>query len=166
MKEKNEEIVMMVGSIFPGNTNSVAEFNIYNDPHVAAIVFQSGVKINMLGLDVTEKALLHRENILKMRNSGKTGNMLYALFENYRGGSMDAGLMLHDACTITFLMKPELFQTEEKYVEVVTEGIAAGALVMDTWMAIHENEIPNVNVCMGVDTEQFEVWFVGEFESD
>lgn len=133
---------------------------------VAAIVFQSGVKINMLGLDVTEKTLLHRENILKMRDSGKTGNMLYALFENYRGGSMDAGLMLHDACTITFLMKPELFQTEEKYVEVVTEGIAAGALVMDTWMAIHENEIPNVNVCMGVDTEQFEVWFVGEFESD
>ena len=41
------------------------------------IVFQAGVKINMLGLDVTEKALLHRENILKMRDSGKTGNMLY-----------------------------------------------------------------------------------------
>lgn len=50
MKEKIEEIVMMVGSIFPGNTNSVAEFNIYNDPHVAAIVFQSGVKINMSGI--------------------------------------------------------------------------------------------------------------------
>lgn len=75
VKEKIEEIVMMVGSIFPGNTNSVAEFNIYNDPHVAAIVFQSGVKINMLGLDVTEKTLLHRENILKMRDSGKTGTV-------------------------------------------------------------------------------------------
>lgn len=98
------------------------------------IVFQSGVKINMLGLDVTEKALLHRENILKMRDSGKTGNMLYALFENYRGGSMDAGLMLHDACTITFLMKPELFQTEEKYVEVVSAVILPKYLKQVNWM--------------------------------
>lgn len=163
VKEKIEEIVMMGGSIFSGNTNSVAEFNIYNDPHAAAIVFQSGVKINMLGLDVTEKAVLHKENIFKMRDSGEVGNMLYSLFENYRGGSIETGLMIHDACTIAFMMKPELFKAENKYVEVVTEGIAAGALVTDTWMPVHADETPNVNVCMGIDAEGFEEWFVNEF---
>ena len=121
VKDNIEEIVMMGGGIFSGNTNSVAEFNIYNDPHAAAIVFQSGVKINMLGLDVTEKALLRGKNILKMRDSGKDGEMLYSLFQHYRDGDMETGLAIHDACTIAFMMKPELFHVEEKYVEVVTE---------------------------------------------
>lgn len=165
VKENIEEIVMMGGSIFSGNTNSVAEFNIYNDPHAAAIVLESGVKINMLILDTTERALLYRENLLKVKNSGEVGNMLYSLFENYRSGDMDTGLMIHDASTIAFLLRPDLFKTEEKYIEVVTEGIAAGALVTDTWIDRHADKTPNVNVCVDVDAEKFEEWFVGEFYS-
>ncbi len=163
VKDNIEELVMMGGGIFRGNINSACEFNIYNDPHAAAVVFQSGVKIHMIGLDVTEKALLHKDAALKVKNSGKAGEMLYSLFEKYRGGSMETGLMIHDACTIAYMLHPELFKEEEKYVEVALEGPAAGALVTDTAIHINEENVPNVNVCMDVDAEKFEEWFVQEF---
>ncbi len=53
VKEHIAEIVTMGGGLAGGNTNSSAEFNIYNDPHAAAIVFSSGIPITMLGLNVT-----------------------------------------------------------------------------------------------------------------
>ncbi len=50
VKEKIDEIVMMGGGLSGGNTNTVAEFNLYNDPHAAYMVFESGLPITMLGL--------------------------------------------------------------------------------------------------------------------
>ena len=48
----------MGGSIGDGNTTVSAEFNIYADPEAAAIVFESGLPITMMGLDVTHQAVL------------------------------------------------------------------------------------------------------------
>ncbi|MFU1875700.1 nucleoside hydrolase, partial [Enterococcus faecium] len=53
VKENIAEIVMMGGSLARGNTNTSSEFNTYVDPHAAQIVFQSGVPLTMVGLDVT-----------------------------------------------------------------------------------------------------------------
>ncbi len=163
VKNNIDELVMMGGGIYRGNMNSISEFNIYIDPHAAAVVFQSGVKIHMLGLDVTEKALLHKDAAVKVKNSGKAGEMLYSLFKKYRGGSMETGLMIHDACTIAYMLHPELFTEEEKYIEVALEGPAAGALVTDTVFHAQGGKTPNVSVCMDVDAEKFEEWFVQEF---
>lgn len=163
VKENIEEIVMMGGSLTSGNTNTVAEFNIYVDPHAAAIVFQSGVKINMVGLDVTRQAVLHHENSLKIKETGKTGEMFYSMFQHYRGGSLKNGLRVHDACAIAYLLKPEIFETQERYVEVVTDGIAAGALVADAAMKKNADKKPNINVCTYIDGQAFEEWIVNEF---
>ena len=48
----------MGGSLTGGNLTSVAEFNVFTDPDAAKIVFESDLDITMIGLDVTEKALL------------------------------------------------------------------------------------------------------------
>lgn len=163
VKENIEEIVMMGGSLTSGNTNTVAEFNIYVDPHAAAIVFQSGVKINMVGLDVTRQAVLHHENSLKIKETGKTGEMFYSMFQHYRGGSLKNGLRVHDACAIAYLLNPEIFETQERYVEVVTDGIAAGALVADAAIKKNSDKKPNINVCTYIDGQAFEEWIVNEF---
>ena len=140
-----------------------AEFNIYNDPHAAAIVFDSGVPITMLGLNVTRKALLHRAAAERIDKSGPAGHMLFSLFEHYRGGSLDTGLIVHDACAIAYLLRPDLFKTEMMSIEIATEGVAAGTTVSD-FRAVRKGEKrANVNVCTEVDAEEFEKWFVEEF---
>lgn len=163
VKEKIEEIVMMGGSLSGGNTNTSAEFNIYVDPHAAAIVFQAGVKIRMAGLDVTRTAVLHHENSLRIKETGKVGEMFYSLFQHYRGGSLKNGLRVHDACAIACLLEPDLFETQDRYVEVATEGVAAGTLVADAAMKKNQDKEPNVTVCMKIDPVRFEEWMVGEF---
>jgi purine nucleosidase len=50
-----QSIVMMGGSLSGGNVSPAAEFNFYVDPEAASIVFNSGIPITMVGLDVTEK---------------------------------------------------------------------------------------------------------------
>ncbi|WP_419024893.1 ribonucleoside hydrolase RihC [Emergencia sp.] len=163
VKEKIDEIVMMGGGLSGGNTNTVAEFNLYNDPHAAYMVFESGLPITMLGLDVTNKAILHKNTALKIRESGKEGDMLYSLFEHYRGGTFEEGLRIHDACVMAYMLRPELFKTEKMYVGMVTEGYAQGATVAGKVNPIAPGREPNVNVCVHVDEAAFEEWFAGEF---
>ena len=67
---KIKEIVVMGGSLSAGNITPSAEFNFYVDPEAAKIVFDSGVPITMVGLNVTEKVLLGEQqiNILQYGN--------------------------------------------------------------------------------------------------
>ena len=53
-----ERIVLMGGAIGLGNITPAAEFNIWADPEAAAIVFESGIDITMVGLDVTHEAIV------------------------------------------------------------------------------------------------------------
>lgn len=162
VKEHIEEIVVMGGGITGGNTNSTAEFNIYNDPHAASIVFQSGLPITMLGLNVTNQSRIYRAACDKMNACNETGHMLYSLFTRYKGGDLDQGAAIHDAGTMTYLLKPELYKCEMMSIEVATEGVASGTTVADPRAVARGEKTPNVNVCTEVDAKGFEAWFVGE----
>src|SRR5579862_2371139 len=56
-----KEVIIMGGSITGGNVNAAAEFNIYNDPEAAQIVFQAGWPLTMVGLEVGDKALFTKK---------------------------------------------------------------------------------------------------------
>ncbi len=123
IKENIEEIVLMGGSITSGNITAAAEFNMYLDPHAAFIIFTSGLKVTMLGLDVTHKIAASPKQLAKMRalNNNpalQSANMLEKTqdFDMHNFGT--SGRVVHDPCVPIYLIKPELFKTKKAKVLV------------------------------------------------
>lgn len=154
-----KEFILMGGSISGGNVSSVAEFNVFTDPDAAAIVFESGLPITMIGLDVTLKALLTTETINALPDLGEAGKMLYGIVTAYEDVH-DGGKPMHDVNTILYAVDPSVIKTEALAVDVVTDGPAAGATVADTQHRWHEDGFTNVNVGVDIDAHAFNKWFL------
>lgn len=165
-KDNIEEIVLMGGSSGRGNDTPAAEFNIYADPEAAKIVVNSGVPIVMCPLDVTTVATLDLDTINGLRDMNKVGKMFYDLFNHYRGGSVArGGLKMHDLTTIAYLTKPELFKTQECFVDVETAGeYTAGFTVVDLKEQF-KNKEKNVKFAIEIDVEGFRKWMLNLFEN-
>ena len=137
---KIAEIVTMGGGYFVGgNTTPVAEFNVYVDPHAAAVMYRSGVPIVTMPLDVTHKALMSPEWIASVKAiGGDVGTKTAAMVSFYERYDLDRygtrGGPLHDPATIAYLLKPELYGGKDVFVEVETQSeLTMGMTVVDYW---------------------------------
>lgn len=159
VKDKIEKIVFMGGSAARGNKGVMSEFNITVDPEAAKIVFNSGIPLVMAGLDVGWKAIVYPDDINRIKNLNKTGEMMYALFQNYRGGSMKTGLKMYDSCAMAYLLCPEMYNVVETYVDVELNGsMTTGCTVVD--LKGYLNQPANAKVCMDINAEIFKTWFL------
>lgn len=159
VKEKIKEIILMGGSTTRGNASVMAEFNIYADPEAAKIVFSSGMPIVMAGMDVGQNALVYPEDSAQLKDMNHTGNMFYHLFKKYRGGSFNQGLKMYDSCAIAYLLKPDLFETADTFVDIELQGkYTRGATIVD--LQNYLNQKSNVKVCTDIDAEGFKNWFM------
>lgn len=159
VKSNIKEIIMMGGSTTRGNKGVMSEFNIATDPEAAKIVFGAGVPIVMAGLDVGWKALVMPEDTEQLLEFGEVGKMAYCLFKKYRGGSFHTGLKMYDSCAIAYLLKPELFETVDAFVDVeVGNGLTRGCTVVDLKGYLKCES--NTKVCIDVDGEAFRQWFL------
>lgn len=158
-----KEIVIMGGSLSGGNTQSAAEFNIYADPHAAKIVFDAGIPLTMIGLDVTANTLLQKEVVMEIKEANELGNMFYQLFNHYRGGSIETGLRIHDACVIYYLLHRDKTVTKDYYVDIAVDGPAMGATVADIRDAYYPGKT-NCTVGLEFDVEDFNNWFLEEIK--
>ncbi|MCR8645136.1 ribonucleoside hydrolase RihC [Paenibacillus sp. N1-5-1-14] len=159
VKEKIDEIVLMGGSLTRGNYGVMSEFNIAADPEAAKMVFHSGVPIVMAGLDVGWKALVFPEDSEKLKDMNETGNMIYHLFQKYRGGSMKTGLKMYDSCAIAYLLKPEMYEVAETFVDIELSGsMTAGCTVVD--LRGYLKQPNNAKVCVDIDPVMFKEWFM------
>ena len=164
VKEKIDEIVLMGGTLNRGNKGVMSEFNIALDPEAAKIVFSSKLKIVMAGLDVGLKALILPEVSEKVKTLNKTGDMFYALFKKYRGGSFQTGLKMYDSCAIAYLLKPEMYKLTETFVGIELNGsMTRGATLVD--LRNYLKEEPNATVCEDIDAEMFKSWFIESVSS-
>ena len=159
VKANIKEIVMMGGSCGRGNYGVFAEYNYGADPEAAAMVFKSGCKLTMVGLDVGLKALVLPEDSEKIKTLNKVGEMAYCLFKKYRGGSFNTGLKMYDSTAIAYLLKPDLFETVETYVEIETQSAhCAGASLVD--LKGYLKQPNNATVCVDIDSDGFRSWFI------
>ena len=164
VKEKIKEIILMGGSTTRGNASVMAEFNIYADPEAAKIVFSSGLPIVMAGMDVGQNALVYPEDSAQLKDMNHTGNMFYHLFKKYRGGSFNQGLKMYDSCAIAYLLKPDLFETADTFVDIELQGkYTRGATIVD--LQNYLNQKSNVKVCTDIDAEGFKNWFMDNIKN-
>lgn len=149
-----ERIVIMGGAVAEGNVTPAAEFNVWADPEAARRVFESGIDLTMIGLDVTHKALMTRAHAERLRSSGRVGTMVAELFDFFsqfhlrQYGSEDSPI--HDAVAVAHVLRPELVETAQRHVAIDTESeLCRGRTVVDLWQRT-ENQ-PNAHVGVGID---------------
>ena len=151
-----KEIVLMGGSASRGNVTSLAEFNIYCDPEAAQIVFNSGLPLTMIGLDVARSSSLTHDTINELNSINDTGKMLHQLFKHYREDDFEKGINVYDAYTLLYLLHPEHFDVREADVQIETDGkLTKGASVVD-----FKSQFPNTTVVMSVQANIFKQMFI------
>ena len=158
--ERVQEIVLMGGAYFAvGNITPAAEFNIYVDPEAAKIVFDAGVPLVVMPLDVTHKALTTKPRIDAFRAMGtKVGGMVAAWTDFFERFDMEKygseGAPLHDPCTIAYLIRPGLFSGRHINVEIeTTSELTLGMTVADWWRVTDRK--PNAMFMGDIDAEGF-----------
>ena len=120
-------LTMMGGSLSGGNITPAAEFNIYVDPEAARIVFQSGIPITMVGLDVTRKTSLTDDHVRTLeaaqnpvsQAAAKIGRN--AINHNRERGFL-VGPNMHDSLAVAAFLDPSILKWQEYYVDVETTG--------------------------------------------
>ncbi|MCG0239564.1 MAG: nucleoside hydrolase, partial [Firmicutes bacterium] len=154
-----EEIVLMGGAIREGNWTPVAEFNILVDPHAARVVFESGVPLTMIGLDVTHQAQVGDAEISALRALGRpVADLVAGLIEFFRGTYKRVfgfdGAPLHDAVAVAQVIRPGIVKTRFLNVVVETRSeFCNGQTVVDLYGVT--GRPPNCHVGLELDREAF-----------
>lgn len=158
LKERIDRLVLMGGSVGPGNTTAAAEFNVYVDPEAAREVFASGLAINMVGLDVTRQARAGESVMRRLRSMGEIGKTAATLLAEpeWRPQSSESP-PVHDAVAVAAVLEPEILRTLPMNVEVECAGEhTTGETVCDA-EGISGREA-NAEVGVGVDADRmFEI---------
>ena len=164
-------VCLMGGSIGDGNTTVSAEFNVYVDPEAAAIVFESGLPITMMGLDVTHQATFHPPTAARLRALGTRSGTVAADLVDYaleREGQWygTPRMAVHDAVAIAHLAVPDLVAVADYDVQVETgSGPARGRTVCDglARRVARKGRSPNAQVGIRIDRDRFEDILVDAF---
>jgi inosine-uridine nucleoside N-ribohydrolase len=154
-----ERIVLMGGAIREGNQTPSAEFNIWIDPEAAARVFESGLDVTMVGLDVTNKAVLSNADAESLRGAGPVAEAAADMLDFYLGFYNEAyehgGAPIHDAVALAHVFRPDFLTVEDRHVEVDTsEGPCRGRTVVDMRRRTSGPD-PNAHVAVDIDAGAF-----------
>jgi inosine-uridine nucleoside N-ribohydrolase len=151
-------IVLMGGAIAEGNVTPAAEFNVWADPEAARRVFESGLDVTMVGLDVTHRALVTAGHAERLRRSGRVGAVVAELLDFYGVFHRETygwdGSPVHDAVAVAHVARPELLETARRHVAVECGSeLCRGRTVVDLWHRT-DNE-PNAHVAVAIDAAAF-----------
>jgi inosine-uridine nucleoside N-ribohydrolase len=152
-------VVLMGGAYSRGNGTPAAEFNILADPEAAAIVFEAGWPLTMVGLELTHQARATQPVIDDIAAIGTPLAATVVELMTFFGGTYRAtqgidGPPVHDPCAVARVARPELLTVADAFVAVETRGQwTSGMTVTDFRLQLgHE---ANAEVAMALDADGF-----------
>ena len=166
--KKDPEIADLIGNVtfmggaltVEGNVTPVAEANINQDPKAADEVMKSNLPLTMVGLDVTLRTLLTKNETKQWRELGTTSGKAFAditdfYIDAYYNLDIDKrGCALHDPLAVGVSIDPSFVSTISLFMKVVyQEGPYYGRTIGDNAKLNDPN--PNVKVAVNVDKERY-----------
>ncbi|HOL55043.1 MAG TPA: nucleoside hydrolase [bacterium] len=156
---KDKTRIYMMGGMY---SQAFPEWNIYCDPEAGRVVFDSGIPITMVGLDVTLKCKLGKKSLDKIFdfNSERT-NFLSELIRIWQEDDESRFPILHDPLAVATLIDPSLVRRESMHIKVETRGefTRGVTVVTDTPYGDRKGD-SNVDVSVDVDSDRFIQFFL------
>ena len=157
--EKINRIVLMGGSYQLGNMTPAAEFNILADPDAAHIIFSSGVKVVMMGLDLTRQASATKEVVEKIKSlNNKASKLFVDLMEFFAASQKNvygwSAPPVHDPTTIAYIIDPECIEVKPMFCEIELWSERSYGRTLCDYFGILKKE-PNVDVAVKLDFDRF-----------
>ncbi len=131
--------VVVMGGAFgahghTGNVTPVAEANVANDPEAAEAVFTAPWPVTIVGLDVTQRAVMDGAYLDRLRDDGGAdGRFLHEVSRSYRAFHARSrrldGIFAHDSLAVAYAVRPDLFTLRRGPVRVVCGGLASGQTI-------------------------------------
>ena len=178
-----KDVVIMGGSITGGNVNGAAEANIYNDPDAAAIVFNAGWIVTMIGSDVGERTIITRKHLAELQaGHGPESDFVYKLADYYVTRSEKSGYQgaaMYDPLAVATVIDASLVTLKEMHVDVETKGEYTRGETVANRMGYNEKNVlhgdhyeidgleevkPNSRVCLASDADRFLRLFVNRIK--
>ncbi|QIK69548.1 nucleoside hydrolase [Erysipelothrix sp. HDW6C] len=132
-----ERIILMGGALcVPGNVSPFAEANISHDAEAAKVVFESGIPITMIGLDVTSRAIITRSDLEHWKTLSNKSETLLNIQDHYFKAHELVypqwhGAAMHDALAAIVALEPTLVKTVKLPVTVLTSEQQYGRTILD-----------------------------------
>jgi purine nucleosidase/pyrimidine-specific ribonucleoside hydrolase len=154
LRAKVERIVLMNGVFFrPG-----LEYNTKMDPEASAIVYNSGVPVTTVGLDVTMQCKLSEEQMRRISSAKlESVRFLHQLIRLWQNGKEDQRPILHDPLAIGVTVRPDLVNTVLGAVTVETHGTPDQTYGMTLF---HRDPSASVRVAQEVSATAFVDFFL------
>jgi inosine-uridine nucleoside N-ribohydrolase len=178
-----KNIVIMGGSISGGNVDGAAEANIYGDPEAAAIVFNAGWMVTMVGSDVGERTLMTRKYLTDLQSAhGPQSDFIAKLADFYLTRSEKSGYQgaaMYDPLAVGAVVDPTVVTLKDMHVDVETKGEFTRGETVANRMGSNENNVlhgdhyeiegatelkPNARVCMASDADKFLQLFISRIK--
>lgn len=157
--DRTRGVVLMGGAYARGNRTPAAEFNILADPEAAAIVFEAGWPLTMVGLELTHQAGASERVIEEIGRIGTALSATVVQLLKFFGGTYREvhgfeAPPVHDPCAVARVARPELLTVRDAFVTVETHGQwTAGMTVTDFDLQLgHE---ANAEVATHLDADGF-----------
>lgn len=169
VKTRIDQILLMGGSMTAGNVTTTAEFNIYANPKAANAVFNSGIPVKIVPLDVTQKVRLLEDDMMRIKQiNSPISDALYRMLKFYFAFHKEfegfSGCYTHDPLAVAALLWPEQFTFSRVPVFVDTRiGRTYGMTIFDTrCRSVNSNSV--VEVATDVDVDRIKELMLSKVE--